>query len=535
VFFVKKTRLQEKVGKLLVIGFPGKSVTAEVKELIHDYHVGSIILFSRNIGTPEEVVHLTTALQKEAKAAGHEQPLLIGIDQENGVVRRLGKGATIFPGAMALGATNHPDYAYDISLATGKELKALGINWNFAPVLDVNNNPNNPVIGVRSFGEDPAQVASFGCASMKGMQDAGVMTAVKHFPGHGDTHVDSHIDLPVIDHRLTRLEEVELIPFKACIEKGADAVMAAHIHFPAIDTAESVPATLSKKMITDLLRHQLAFTGMIITDCLEMDAIVNTIGTEKGAVESLKAGVDLTMISHTYERQIGAIQAIMNAFENGELYLADLEASIQRISIYKERYVWWEDALKDNAKESLAIVGSEKHEKLAWETYVAGVTIVENDGILPLQVNPSSRILVLEPVHELVTKAEDKDVDSFSLGDAVRFYHETADSEPLPHPGIENQADELIEKAKKYDYVILGTQTLLPDHPHIALVNKLVETGVQLIGVGMRNPYDSLYIKGVNAFIHTYEPNAPALKVAAGAIFGEVIVNGQLPVRLTRN
>ena len=532
---MKRTRLQKEVGKQLVIGFPGKSVTNEVKELIHDYHVGSIILFSRNIGTPEEVLHVTTDLQKEAKAAGHKYPLFIGMDQENGVVRRLGKGATIFPGAMTIGATNQPDYAYDIGLATGEELKALGINWNFAPVLDVNNNPNNPVIGVRSFGEDPAQVATFGCASMKGMQDAGVMTAVKHFPGHGDTHVDSHIALPVIDHSLERLEEVELIPFKACIEQGADAVMAAHIHFPAIDTAESVPATLSKKMITDLLRQQLGFTGMITTDCLEMDAIVNTIGTEQGAVKALQAGVDLAMISHTYERQIGAIQAIMAAFENGELHRSDLEASIQRISFYKEKYVCWEDALKESTKASLDIVGSKKHEELAWKTYVAGVTIVENDGILPLQVNESSRILVVEPALGLVTKVEDKGGNSFSLGDAVRMYHQTAESEQWPRSGKEKQADDLIEKSEKYDYVILGTQTVLPDHPSIELVNQLVETGVQLICVGMRNPYDSLYLKGIHAFIHTYEPNVPALKVAAGAIFGEVTVNGQLPVRLTRN
>lgn len=529
------TRLQKKIGKQIVIGFPGKTVTAEVKELIHDYHVGSVILFSRNIGTPEEVLRLTTDLQKEAKAAGHEQPLLIGIDQENGVVRRLGEGTTIFPGAMALGATNDPDYAYDIGLATGEELKALGINWNFAPVLDVNNNPNNPVIGVRSFGESPKQVAKFGYASMKGMQDAGVMTAVKHFPGHGDTDADSHLGLPVINRSLDQLEEVELIPFKACIEQGADAVMAAHIHFPAIETDEIVPATLSKKILTDLLRGKLAFTGVITTDCMEMDAIVNTIGTEQGAVQALKAGVDLAIISHTYERQMGAIQAIMVALENEELHVTDLEESIQRIATYKERYVRWEDYLGNNTEAALNIVGSEKHKEIAWKIYTESVTIVENDGILPLHVNKTSRILVLEPANQLITKAEDKDKDGdyMSLGDAVQTYHPATDIEQLSYSGIENQVDNLVEKAQNYEYIILGTLTVLPNSPYIALVNKLVEKGTQLIGVGMRNPYDSLYLKGVNAFINTYEPNDPVLNVAAGAIFGKVAANGQLPVQLT--
>ena len=217
----------------MVFGFHGKTASPEIKQLIRDHHVGGIILFSRNMGTAAEVLNLTRELQQEAKNAGHKQPLLICIDQENGIVRRLDQGTTVLPGAMLLGATDQPENAYTVGVATGKELKHLGINWNLAPVLDVNNNPNNPVIGVRSFGENAAKVSLFGQEAMRGMQDAGVITTLKHFPGHGDTSVDSHLDLPVISHSMDRLEEIELKPFVDCIERGADTIMSAHVYFPS--------------------------------------------------------------------------------------------------------------------------------------------------------------------------------------------------------------------------------------------------------------------------------------------------------------
>lgn len=175
------TRLRKKVGQLMVVGFKGITASDDIKELIREHHVGGIILFGRNIGSPQEILSLTQELQQVAKDAGHEQPLLICIDQENGVVRRLGEGTTIFPGAMLLGATGEPENAYQVGVATGKELKALGINWNLAPVMDVNNNPENPVIGVRSFGEAADMVSEFGRMAMKGMQEAGIITTLKHF------------------------------------------------------------------------------------------------------------------------------------------------------------------------------------------------------------------------------------------------------------------------------------------------------------------------------------------------------------------
>ncbi|WP_077604306.1 beta-N-acetylhexosaminidase [Oceanobacillus sojae] len=529
---MSKKELERKIGQLLVAGFDGTTVSPKIKKLIHDYHVGSIILFSRNIGEPEEVLQLTSDLQKEAKKAGYEKPLLICLDQENGVVSRIHKGLTSFPGSMALGATDNPQYAYKIGLATGKELKALGINWNLAPVLDVNNNSDNPVIGVRSFGEDAEKVAAFGEAMMKGLQDAGVMTSLKHFPGHGDTNVDSHLDLPVISHEVERLENIELVPFKACIEAGADSVMAAHVYFPAIEPEENTPATLSKRVYVDLLREKLGFTGAITTDCMEMKAISNSIGTEKGAVKALQAGTDFVMISHTHAVQEGAIQEIASAVENGELSLSRIEESIQRIQLLKEKYTSWGDPRFPEAKGALQVVGSQKHHQLAQTVYRESVTIVHNHQLLPLNKEKQPKIFVLEPLQGARMQVEDNKGNHKSLGSAVREYIPDAPVEVYDLNKLEKAVEGITARATNYDYIILGTLTVTEHSPVITLVNQLLKENKKIIGVGMRNPYDFHFLQKAQAFINTYEFSYPALQIAAGAIFGEEEAKGTLPVNI---
>ncbi|MBS4207919.1 beta-N-acetylhexosaminidase [Bacillus sp. FJAT-50079] len=531
---METSNLAKKVGQLLVIGFSGKKVTKQVKDLIHNYHVGGIILFGRNIGTPRELLKLTTDLQYEAKNAGYEHPLLICVDQENGIVRRLGEGTTIFPGAMALGATHNPDYAYVIGQASGKELKALGINWNLAPVLDVNNNPDNPVIGVRSFGESAESVAQFGKAAMQGMQAAGVVTTLKHFPGHGDTNVDSHLDLPVIPHDKTRLEKIELYPFQTAIAASADTVMTAHVYFPAIETETNVPATLSSKIITGLLREELGFTGVVTTDCMEMNAIANGIGTEKGSVAAIKAGVDFVMISHTYEKQVGAIMEISKSIANGEIGEGIIDKAVERIKRLKEKYTSWEDIIFKEELVVPAFVGSEKHEKLAYDVYKESVTIVQNNGILPLPVKEHNRILVIHPDNGTTMQVEDKRYAHLSLGDAVRLHHLNVDVYQFPNLLTDQEIDTMIDKALSYDFVIVGTLSVTPGSKQIDLVNKLSNHNIDFVVIAMRGPYDFKYLPEVPAYINTYEFTYPALKVAASAIFGKEKVSGKLPITVKR-
>ncbi|MFW6229939.1 MAG: glycoside hydrolase family 3 protein, partial [Halanaerobium sp.] len=279
--------LEEKVGQLFQVGFSGSTVNDEIKDLIENYHIGGVIYFSRNIKNPAQTAELSNNLQQLALDSGSGFPLFISADQEGGTVTRL-KGATHFPGNMALGAAQSKNLTEKVAQATASELKNLGINVNLAPVLDVNNNPANPVIGVRSFGEDPELVAELGMSYIKGLQSEGITATAKHFPGHGDTDTDSHLDLPIIKHQRSRLDEVELYPFKKAIEAGVDSIMTAHVYFPAIEKEEGIPATLSKSVLTDLLRDELKFEGLIITDCMEMNAIVNTFGTVEGAVRTIE-------------------------------------------------------------------------------------------------------------------------------------------------------------------------------------------------------------------------------------------------------
>ena len=529
-----KKSIEQKIGQLMVFGFKGKTATPEIKKLIREHHVGGIILFGRNIGTTEEVLALTTELQREAKDAGHEKPLLICIDQENGVVRRLGEGATIFPGSMLLGATGRSDNAYITGLLTGRELKALGINWNLAPVLDVNNNPDNPVIGVRSYGESTEMVSEFGKQAVKGMQDAGVITTLKHFPGHGDTNVDSHLDLPTIAHHMDRLKEVELKPFADVIEQGADTIMSAHVYFPAIETKENVPATLSRKVITGLLREELGFRGVVTTDCMEMNAISEGIGTAEGAVRALKAGVDLIMISHLQSRQYEALNVVKDAVNSGEVSEELIDDAYNRVMTLKDNYLNWDDILLDADLEVSSVVGSKLHEMEAYEIYKQGITVVKNENMLPFVLDESERIMVVYPENSYAMQVEDKRYSTFSLGDTVHNLHDNTEVFELSNPPTEEEIASVKEIAKDYKAVIVGTLTIKPGDQQVKMVEELYKENPNIVVIATRSPYDIAYLPDVPAYLTTYEFTAPALKVAVEAVFGKVKVKGKLPVTLPK-
>ncbi|TCO68672.1 beta-glucosidase-like glycosyl hydrolase [Caldanaerobacter subterraneus] len=291
---IEEMTLEEKIGQMLMIGFPSAFYDDHIRELVTSYKIGNVILFSRNVQDARQVMDLCTDIQKEA-IENTGIPAFISIDQEGGMVTRIYRGATYLPGNMAIGATKDPENAYKVGEIAGRELRTIGININFAPVMDVNNNPLNPVIGVRSYGENPEDVANFGINYIKGLQKEGVIATAKHFPGHGDTTVDSHLDLPKVNHGKDRLYEVELYPFKKAVENGVDAIMTAHILFPALEDSK-VPATLSYNILTRILREEFKFDGLIITDCMEMNAIAKYFGTQKAASMAIKAGADIVLV-----------------------------------------------------------------------------------------------------------------------------------------------------------------------------------------------------------------------------------------------
>ena len=518
--------MKTKIGQLFVVGFPGREMTPELKQLIHDYKIGGVILFAYNIGTPKEVLELTTALQKEAKAAGYKYPLLIAIDEENGTVKRLGEGAGEYPGAMALSATEDSKYAYEVGKATGSDLLNLGINWNYAPVLDVNNNPNNPVISVRSFGETPEMVSEFGIEFMKGLQSSKVATALKHFPGHGDTNVDSHYALPIINHDMERLEEIELVPFKHAILEGADSIMMAHIVFPALEPEAGRPATLSKNIITGLLREKLGFDGVIVTDALEMDAIAETIGIPNGSVEALKAGVDNVLIGHLPDEQLKALKRVEKAVKNGEISAERIEESYARVNKLKEKYLSWDDLNVDSLEVSETFNSKEK-QQLAKTAYEESVTVLKTGVPLTREMN----VLVLQPKDELRTIAEDVTEDNFTLTQTIKKYVANVEVEMVTNSLTEEEKQNILEKSKKADRILLGTMVVKEDDDIISLVKELSkEKTVDLIA--MKSPYVGKFLKGANYWINTYEPSRMPIDIAVRTLLGEIKPTGVSPVTI---
>ncbi|MBI3607675.1 MAG: beta-N-acetylhexosaminidase [Nitrospirae bacterium] len=345
--------LQDKLGQLVMVGFDGTTPSREVKRLIATTRVGGVILFRRNIDDPPQVWALTRALQRLAPKA----PLFIAVDQEGGRVSRLPPPFTQFPPAAVLGKRNSFDLTYGVGEAMGREMAAVGINMDMAPVLDVNTNAANPVIGDRAFGDSPIVVEEHGLAMIVGLQDRRVIACAKHFPGHGATSADSHLELPEVAVSLRQLERIHLRPFEHAIANRLAAVMTAHVRYPALDPA--APATLSKKTLTGLLRRAMGFEGIVITDDLEMKAISSRYDPPAAALKAFLAGADILLFCRDTEAARQAIEALTEAVRRGRLSEARIDLSLERILRTKERFLL---GLKPPSRAALHnVIGCEAH------------------------------------------------------------------------------------------------------------------------------------------------------------------------------
>lgn len=390
-------------------------VNAEVADAIDKYDFGGVILFAENVKETKQTLALTQDMQKAAienKANNGKIPLLLAIDQEGGIVYRLGSG-TALPGNMAIGATNDPKLATEAGQIIGRELSALGLNVDFAPVLDTNNNPQNPVIGLRSFSSDPNRVAYLGIPMMKGIQDYNVAVAAKHFPGHGDTAVDSHTGLPLVDKSLTELEKLELLPFKKAMDAGVDLLMTAHIQYPQIEkdqvvskeTGEKiyVPATLSDDILTGLVRKKYGYKGVIVSDAMGMDAIAKNFGEVEAVKMAIKAGVDLVLMPTTLRSKADLskidtiVDEVVRAVQTGDISEERLNESVRRILTLKEkRGVLNFDPSARTPEQAEEAVGSNLNRDLERKIAAAAVTVVKNeDHTLPFKVQTGDHVLLL--------------------------------------------------------------------------------------------------------------------------------------------
>jgi len=523
--------LRRKIGQLFCCGFEGTEPSDNIKQLIEEYHVGGIIYFARNVASVDQVTNLSYGLQRIAEESGN-LPLWISIDQEGGMVARITEGVALMPGNMAVAAAGRPESAYEAAFITGQELLAMGINLNLAPVLDVNNNALNPVIGVRSYSESPEMVAEYGVQAVRGFQAAGVTATAKHFPGHGDTDTDSHLDLPTIRHDRERIERVELVPFRCAIEAGLDAIMSSHIYFPALEPRK-LPTTLSYSLLTGLLRGELGFEGVIMTDCMEMKAIKDHYGTVDAVVMAVEAGADLLLISHTFDLQTRAIDALYQAVQEGRISIDRIDASVRRVLAYKAKRGILNADTPDPA--AAFAIGSGDHLEAARRISESSVTLVRDDeGLLPLR---RERTLVVT-IATTVTSVADESLGSRrSLGEALALQGLEVDDRVMLPDAVSSLLDHVVEEARdeKIKQIVIGTYNAQFHASQLEAVNRLNKLGKPLIVAALRNPYDILKLPETSAYIAAYESRPLALESTAKAMMGIIPFRGRLPVSLGEN
>ena len=380
----------------------------EVDAILDEYNFGGVILFAENVSGTEQTARLTEELQASAlqDATGDQNkiPMLIGIDQEGGIVYRLGTG-TALPGNMALGATRSSEYAKNVGQIIGRELSSLGINVNFAPSMDVNNNPRNAVIGLRSFSSDPNLVARLGVATIQGLKEYNIAGAAKHFPGHGDTEVDSHYGLPKVDKSLAELKAMELVPFQAAMDEGIDMIMTAHMMFPQLD--DNYPATLSKKILTDLVRTDMGYEGIVITDAMNMKAIVDNFGEIEATILAIESGVDISLMPTILRTKADVtnklepmVQTLVDKADSEPEFMTRVNESVKRVLELKEKrgildYEANKLPLDEKIANAKAEVGSEANRNLERQIARDAVTVTKNENnVLPYNMKSGEKIVL---------------------------------------------------------------------------------------------------------------------------------------------
>ncbi|MEU0371519.1 glycoside hydrolase family 3 protein [Streptomyces sp. NPDC006283] len=543
---ISRMSLEEKVGQLFVMRVYGHSATdpdqADVDlnleeigvrnaaELISEYHVGGIIYFAwaHNTREPHQIADLSNGIQRAGLAQPTPVPLLISTDQEHGIVARVGKPATLMPGAMALGAGGSTASARKAAQIAGSELAAMGIAQNYAPVADVNVDPANPVIGVRSFGADPAAVAGLVAAQVKGYQSAGIAATSKHFPGHGDTTVDSHTGIPVITHTRQEWEEIDAPPFRAAIAAGIDSIMTAHIQFPALDPSDD-PATLSRPILTGILREELGYDGVVVTDALNMQGVRDKYGDHRVPVLALLAGVD--QLLNPPDLAV-AWNAVLDAVKSGELSVARIEESILRILLLKEKLGLFRDPFVSQRGVDRT-VGSPAHLAAADRIAERTTTLLTNPGgLLPLSRRSHRDVLVVgaDPASPSGTTGPPTTVLAGALGE-LGFRTTALSTGTAPNSA---KIAEAVAAAEGKDVVVVGTYNVTATSSQRTLVAALVATGVPVVAIAIRNPYDVARLDGIAAAVATYSWTDVELRAAARVIAGRAEPQGHLPVPVQR-
>ena len=485
------------------------------------------ILFCRDAADASQLKDLVQRLQEVARSAGRP-PLLIATDQEGGPVRRLGPLGSAWPAAMALGAVGDVAVTRTVYYAIGGELADFGINLDFAPVADLNSNARNPVIGLRSFGDDPAAVAEHVRAAVVGLHRAGIAATAKHFPGHGDTAVDSHDALPSVTRDREQLFAREFVPFRAAVEAGVDAVMSAHVTVP-LATGDRVPATLSRTMLDDLLRNELGFEGVICTDDMEMRAIADAYGPGEAAVRALQAGADLILF-RSLDSAAAAEKVLASAVREGRLDEAHVEASLDRIEALRNR-----PAAAEFIRPRPAAADRQANAALSREVAQRAITIVRSaGGVPPLPSSGVARIFIVNFTASDAPgeRPSSSALVSSALGKAFAHagYRVTEQVRGLEPEGHEYK--QLLMAAGSADAFVAVTRRAFMHPLQAQAVADLATFGKPIAAVAAREPYDALDLPENVAVIATFGDDESSLEAAAQVLLGRTRATGQLPVRI---
>ncbi len=494
----------------LMHSFRGYAPPTDVLDAVRRGYIGAFCLFAYNVESPTQLRQLTDSLRHAAHEGGQLPPIL-GIDQEGGQVIAVTGGATELPGNMALGATRSPELAEKAGYVLARELLAMGVNLNFAPSLDVNVNPANPVIGIRSFGDNPQLVADLGTAMIRGMQAAGVIATAKHFPGHGDTAIDTHLSLPEVAHTLDRMEAVELLPFRAAIKAGVGAIITAHMVFSALDPDN--PATVSPIVLDSFLRHTLGFSGLIITDAMDMHAVAQR-GAEVSVRDALNAGVDLALLGHLPD-QLGMMERMKSLVRPDAL--ARIEKARQAIP---------------QTLPPFDVIGCTEHQQIAQTIADQSITLVRDSGQLPLRPGPDDRIIVITPQPVDLTPADTSSQVQMTLTDAIQRRHPHVQSFELPYQATLVDIQNILQATADAKIVIVGTISVDRNTAQADLVQALYQRGQSPIVIALRTPYDLVDFPMIETYLCAYGIRPVTMEAVARVLFGEIEARGVLPCAL---
>ncbi|SEG29593.1 beta-N-acetylhexosaminidase [Butyrivibrio sp. Su6] len=510
--------IEEMVGQKFVVGFPGYELNEEVKEIIGKYKIGNIILFKENLRDEAQIKKLCAEITEFITSITGYPPFIM-IDQEGGMVARLSENMGNIPGAMAISATGDSHNAYTAGYYTGLQLKELGINFNLAPVMDINSNPSNPIIGCRSYGDTPEKVSEYALQMAKGLDDAGVLSCAKHFPGHGDVSTDSHVTLPCVDKELDELEKLELVPFKKGIENNIPAIMSAHILFPKVEK-DRIPATMSRKILTDLLRKEMGFEGLILTDCLEMQAIKKFYGVEEGALAAFKAGADIIMISHTPSYFPEVISRIEAAINDGSIATESIKESAERILSYKEKY------LKCIKEDKSSQDFKEKIEDIREQT----LTLVSKADY-PLGIDSDTLFISPRPFNVgLVGNVKEDVASSFCEILAEKFGAKALVISENPN---EEEIERAAVLAANSSFILFGTYNAHVFRGQLKLIEKVLKKNPKAAIFALRNPYDLRDIPDTVWKYAAFEYTLPMINLIGKLLNNEIRVTGKLPVKIS--